>query len=207
MPDLMKTSFKTISAPSEGFYKEKGSKFFAFAYQVADEYQVKERLENLKKQYHDARHHCYAFVLFGEPESFRASDDGEPSNSAGQPILRQIRSFGLTNTLVIVVRYFGGTKLGVGGLVNAYGTAAEEALSQAVQKEVILYKNVTIKFAPQDIHQAMKVIQACEALVEKEDFVGSQSIYYLKVPLSNAQVLEESLITHYKVEASFDHIG
>jgi len=117
--DINDTYF-TIKHESEGFYKEKGSKFLAFAYPVQDEAAVKERTSELKKVYYDARHHCYAYILGHDGEQYRASDDGEPNHSAGDPILGQIKSNNLTNTLIVVVRYFGGTKLGISGLINAY---------------------------------------------------------------------------------------
>ncbi len=124
-------AFKTIKAEVAGEYKEKGSKFLAFAYPVSSEEEITERLNALKKQFYDARHHCYAYIIGLKSQQYRANDDGEPNHSAGDPILGQIRSYGLTNTLVVVVRYFGGTKLGVGGLIHAYKTATDEALSQA----------------------------------------------------------------------------
>ncbi len=127
----MINEFHTIAEPTEGFYKEKGSKFLAFAFPVRNEEEIKVHLEALRKQYYDARHHCYAYIIGLKNQAFRANDDGEPNHSAGDPILGQIRSKSLTNCLIVVVRYFGGTKLGVGGLITAYKTAAEEALSKA----------------------------------------------------------------------------
>lgn len=123
--------FFTITEPSEGFYKEKGSKFLAFAYPVSSEEEIKEKLDGLRKQFHDARHHCYAYIVGLKDQAYRANDDGEPNHSAGDPILGQIRSKNLTNCLIVVVRYFGGTKLGVGGLISAYKIAAEAALDKA----------------------------------------------------------------------------
>ncbi len=131
----MKTYF-TISEPSTGLFKDRGSKFLSFANPVATAEDIKEVLAGLRREYHDARHHCYAYLLGMEEQQWRANDDGEPNHSAGDPILGQIRSFGLTNTIVVVVRYFGGTKLGVGGLVNAYKTATEQALGQAQKVEI-----------------------------------------------------------------------
>jgi putative IMPACT (imprinted ancient) family translation regulator len=177
----MQHSYHTLEGVAEGFYKEKGSKFFAYAYPVESEGEVKEYMETLKKKHFDARHHCYAFVLFDNPEVIRASDAGEPSNSAGQPILRQIRSFGLTNTLVAVVRYFGGTKLGVSGLVRAY-------------------RETVISFDPQHIHQAMQLVQSCAATVVGEDFTDGKSVYRLKVPLANVPSYQEALVTHYQIK-------
>lgn len=130
-------AFYTPASPTQGEYKEKGSKFLAFAWPVTDEGEVKERLEELRKTYYDARHHCYAYVLGTNQVQWRANDDGEPNHSAGDPILGQIRSHGFTNCLVVVVRYFGGTKLGVPGLVNAYKTAAADALQQAAKLEIL----------------------------------------------------------------------
>lgn len=127
----MTDSYKTIANPSEGIYKEKGSKFIAFASPVFSEEEFKEKLQQVKKDYHDARHHCYAFRLGVDMQQYRFSDDGEPSSTAGKPIYGQIQSFQLTNIVIIVIRYFGGTKLGVGGLITAYKEAAKGALNNA----------------------------------------------------------------------------
>ncbi len=132
-------SYLTIKASSEGLFKEKGSKFMAFAFPVNSEEEIKGHIRDLKKEYFDARHHGYAFILGPDKEKYRAFDDGEPSHSTGDPILGQLRSRNLTNVLVVVVRYFGGTKLGVGGLITAYKTAADQALNNAV----IISKDVT----------------------------------------------------------------
>ncbi|MBV6645368.1 MAG: YigZ family protein [Cyclobacteriaceae bacterium] len=140
-------AFRVLNTSSEGLYKEKGSKFIAFAEPVSSEEDVKRFLEILKKKYHDARHHCYAYVIGLAHQSYRANDDGEPNHSAGDPILGQIRSFELTNTMVVVVRYFGGTKLGVSGLINAYRTATENALRGATIREVFPQREVRIQFS------------------------------------------------------------
>jgi len=124
-------SYQTIAAPSKGIYKAKGSKFIAFAYPIFDEHEFKEKLQTLKKEYHDARHHCYAYQLGLSENKFRFNDDGEPSSTAGKPIFGQIQSFKLTNITIIVIRYFGGTKLGVGGLITAYKEAAKDTLNNA----------------------------------------------------------------------------
>lgn len=134
-----KDTYKTILQPSpEVLFKDRNSKFFGYAFPVTTEAEVKEQLEKLKKQHYQARHWCYAYVLGKEYEQYRANDDGEPSNSAGAPIYGQLQSYDVTNVLVVVVRYFGGTKLGVGGLINAYRTAAQAALdaSKIVQKTI-----------------------------------------------------------------------
>ena len=129
-------SYLTLQNPATGIYKEKGSKFLAFAYPVASETDIKQRVGHLKKEYFDARHHCFAWRLGIGKDHVRAFDDGEPSHSAGDPILGQIRSRGITNVLIVVVRYFGGVKLGVGGLAEAYRAAAENALSNGSIVEV-----------------------------------------------------------------------
>jgi len=128
---LQDYSFRTLEKPTEGLFKEKGSKFLAFAYPVKTEEAIKANLSALRKKYFDARHHCYAWMLGADKGRFRAFDDGEPNHTAGDPILGQIRSANLTNVLIVVVRYFGGVKLGVGGLISAYRAAAADSLSKA----------------------------------------------------------------------------
>lgn len=128
--------FRTIAGRGEGLYKEKGSKFLGFAVPVRSDEETGLQLDLIRKQYHDARHHCYAWVLGEDGTHTKVSDDGEPSHSAGDPIHAAIRSASLTNTLVVVVRYFGGTKLGVSGLIRAYRAAAEEAIASAGVREV-----------------------------------------------------------------------
>lgn len=135
-------SYLTIQAAATGIYKEKGSKFLAFAFPVVSEDEVKDHIKALRKEYFDARHHGYAYMLGSGKEKYRAFDDGEPAHSTGDPILGQIKSRDLTQVLVVVVRYFGGVKLGVGGLINAYRTAAEQALNCAI----IIQKEVTEQF-------------------------------------------------------------
>ena len=128
---LFEDTYKTIENISEGLFKDRGSKFIAHAIPVNNESQVKEHLSALRKIYHDARHHCYAYQLGFDKSSYRINDDGEPSGTAGKPIFGQILSHDLTNILIVVVRYFGGTKLGLGGLINAYKTSAKDALNNA----------------------------------------------------------------------------
>lgn len=152
-------SYLTISELSQGLYKEKGSKFLAFAYPVDSEEEVKKYLQELRKEYYDARHHCYAYILGLNPEYTRANDDGEPNHSAGTPILGQIRSRELRNVLVVVLRYFGGTKLGVSGLIHAYKTAAAEALDQAEIKEGILSTLLALSFAYPQMNAVMQLIK------------------------------------------------
>jgi uncharacterized YigZ family protein len=139
-------TYRTITERGEGFYKEKGSKFLGFAFHVNDEQEVKNRLDELRRKYFDARHHCFAFRIGIQRPIIRANDDGEPNHSAGDPILGQIRALEMTNVLVVVVRYFGGTKLGVGGLIQAYRSAAEDALEGLATEEVFLKSHFEIKY-------------------------------------------------------------
>lgn len=155
----MAKRFITIRKRSEGFYKEKGSKFIGIAIPVKTEGQVKEAQEMIRKEYHDARHHCYAWMLGYDRNQFRANDDGEPSNSAGKPILGQIESFGLTNVLIIVVRYFGGTKLGVGGLITAYKAAAKDALENADIFEDTVKKLIEFSCNYEDMPMVMNLLK------------------------------------------------
>src|SRR5690554_122122 len=127
----MKDTYRTISKPSEGYYKDKGSRFLAYAYPVETEAETRELLMQLKKEHHSARHHCYAWRLGAENPAYRANDDGEPSSTAGRPILGQLLAYDVTNVFIVVVRYFGGTLLGTSGLINAYKAAAADALSNA----------------------------------------------------------------------------
>lgn len=157
--EMSDDSYLTIKEKSEGLYKEKGSKFLAFAFPCESEEQVKEYLDTLKGDYHDARHHCYAYILGFPNLRTRANDDGEPRHSAGTPILGQIKSHGLTNTLVVVVRYFGGTKLGVSGLINAYKTAASEALHQAEVISENLSFLLQIQFDYAKMNEVMQLIK------------------------------------------------
>ncbi|MCH7399068.1 YigZ family protein [Belliella sp. DSM 107340] len=166
----MNDTYLTISNVSEGLYKEKGSKFLAFAYPVSDENEVKEILDSLRKQYYDARHHCYAYILGKNQDQYRANDDGEPNHSAGDPILGQIRSKNLSNTLIVVIRYFGGTKLGVGGLITAYKTAALEALENNEIMEAIVKKNVILKFDYLAMNDVMRMVKDLDLEILSQDF-------------------------------------
>ncbi len=155
-----KDTYKTIiEASQEVLFKDKNSKFFGYAFPVISESDIKQHLEALKKQHHSARHWCYAYQLGTEKITYRANDDGEPSNSAGQPIYGQIQSFGLTNVLVVVVRYFGGVKLGVGGLINAYKTSAQLALENSQIIEKTINVDYYIKFDYKNMNKVMRIIK------------------------------------------------
>ncbi len=152
-------SFLTISAVSEGLYKDKGSKFIAKAFPVESEEDIRQLLDEVKKQYHDARHHCYAWVLGHDQSNYRMNDDGEPSGTAGRPIYGQLLSAGVTNVLLVVVRYFGGTKLGVRGLINAYKGAAQDALNQSQIVKKLRIKTIKILFEYSSMGEVMKIIK------------------------------------------------
>ncbi len=167
-------------------YKEKGSKFLAFASPVSFEEEVKEKLEILKKQYYDAHHHCYAFILKpeeGREETYRANDDGEPTHSAGDPILGQLRSQNLYDALVVVVRYFGGTKLGVPGLIHAYKTAAADAIAQNNIVEKVIYKMLAIRFEYQATNEVMRLLELLQMEIRAQDFT-EKCFYRLAIPRS-----------------------
>ncbi len=163
-------SYNTISSPSEGVYKDKGSKFLAYAYPVYSEDQIKEHVNYLKEKYYDARHHCFAWQLGLDGNRYRANDDGEPSGTAGKPIHGQIKSNELTNILIVVVRYFGGTKLGVSGLINAYKEATIDALNNAdiVQKTVDdVYE---IKFEYSAMNDVMRIVKEEDIQIVNQQF-------------------------------------
>lgn len=166
-------TYLTIAKPSEGIYKEKGSKFLAFAYPIFSEDDFKEHIQELKKLHHNARHFCYAFKLGLTENEYRYSDDGEPNNSAGKPIYGQILSKNLTNVGIVVVRYFGGTKLGVGGLVTAYKEAAADALNNAkiVERTVNNFYQITFDYAI--MSEVMNFVKQHDLNVSKQVFENS----------------------------------
>jgi uncharacterized YigZ family protein len=153
-------TYKTIEqASTEILFKEKNSKFYGYAFPVISEEEVKAHLELLKKEHFSARHWCYAYQIGTEKIQYRANDDGEPNNSAGMPIYGQIQSFEVTNILVVVVRYFGGVKLGVGGLISAYKTAAQMALEEAEIVEKTINKQFTLAFGYAHMNKVMRIIK------------------------------------------------
>jgi uncharacterized YigZ family protein len=183
----------TFSIYSEGVYKEKGSRFLAFAYPVTSENEVKEHIKELKKKLYDARHHVYAFRLGADLKTFRCSDDGEPSNSSGPPVLGQIQSFGLTNVLIVVARYFGGTKLGVPGLINAYRSAAADAIANNSIVEKFEQDVFTIEFGYAVMNDVMKVLKEENPEQTKQQFDNSCSIQ-LSIRKRDSQHLRQKLM-------------
>lgn len=184
MHKMEKDSFKTISKPGTAVIREKGSRFLAFSYHVSNEEQIRDKLEFLRKKYHDARHHCYAWRLGADKMNFRANDDGEPSSSAGKPILGQIDAKNLGNTLVVVVRYFGGTLLGVGGLIHAYRDSAREAIAAGTIIDQYIYRIYKLSFAYEKMNVVMKVLKDLDAPQYDQKFEMSCS---LKVKIKRSQ--------------------
>lgn len=181
--------YRTIQISAEGFYKEKGSKFLAFAVPVSTEQEVKEFIAQKRKEHHQAVHVCSAFRLGADHKLYRSSDDGEPSNSAGPPILGQIQAYDLTNILIAVVRYYGGTNLGVGGLIAAYRTAAKEALeaAQIIEREEEV--ELTLTFSYQKMHFVM-------------DFLKKEKIQILDQSLEAVCVVK--ILFSKQLEATFE---
>jgi uncharacterized YigZ family protein len=152
-------TYRTIKSAAEGLYKEKGSRFVSIAIPIADQKEIKPIIDSIKKEHHEARHHCYAYMIGHERTIWRVNDDGEPSGTAGRPILGQINSTGLTNIIIIVSRYFGGTLLGVSGLINAYRSAAASAIANGEVVERTLQDYFEIKFPYSSINVVMKILK------------------------------------------------
>lgn len=182
--------FLTIDSTSEGFYKEKGSKFIAYAIPCTSENEVKQHISQLRRENPQACHVCSAFRLGSDKKLYRSSDDGEPSNSAGPPILGQIQSFDLTNVLIAVVRYYGGTNLGVGGLINAYKTSAKEALENAKIIEAEDNIRIEFEFAYEELSTAMKLIKKPGCKIIKQE-INSMCHFIIEIPVSDEQLINE----------------
>jgi len=164
---LFGDTYKTIKSKSTGIYREKGSRFLAFAIPVSSQDEIKPILEHYRKEYHDARHHCFSYMIGYDKSIWRSNDDGEPSGTGGKPIMGQINSNDLTNILIIVVRYFGGTLLGVSGLINAYKSAAADAISGAEIIECVVRDYYRLTFPYASMNDVMKIIKE-EDLVQNE---------------------------------------
>ncbi|MBO7492910.1 MAG: YigZ family protein [Bacteroidales bacterium] len=185
-------SYKTIAKPAEGSYSEKRSKFLAYAFPVQNEQEVKQRLAEIQKKHWDARHHCYAYILGPHKDAYRLNDNGEPSGTAGRPIYGQLLSKDLTNTLVIVVRYFGGIKLGVSGLQNAYKVAAREALDAAVIEERTIQETYRVTFEYVKMNDIMQILKDPEVQVlDRQSYM--QCIYTISVRQRDADRITNAL--------------
>ena len=188
----MSDTYLTIQDKSEGIYTEKRSKFLAFAHPVETIDEIKDLLTDYKKKYYDARHVCYAYMLGPERTDFRSNDDGEPSSTAGKPILGQINSRELTNILVVVIRYFGGVKLGTSGLIVAYREAAAEALSAATVIEKTIEETVTFTFPYVMMNSVMRVVKELNPRIVEQKY-DETCIITLAIKRSMAPMLEERL--------------
>lgn len=195
----MEDTFKTIEKTSEGYFKDKGSKFLAYAFPVNNEDEIKELITRIKKEHHSARHHCYAWRLGSEEIQFRANDDGEPSSTAGKPILAQLQSFGVTNILLIVVRYFGGILLGASGLINAYRTAAADALNNATIKTQLIERFFEVHFNYENLNDVMLITKQENLNVVKTQFEESCRLVF-SVKKSDAQRVEKIFENFYGVD-------
>lgn len=189
---MFEDTYKTLKCLSEGLYREKGSKFIAIAIPVNSEEEVKEKLAELRKEYHDARHHCYAYILGYDKSAYRINDDGEPSGTAGRPIYGQLLSKDLTNTLVVVIRYFGGVKLGVSGLINAYKTAAKEALESAIIIEKQIEETYRLFFNYSAMNNVMKILKGDEISILFQNY-DDQNIVDFKVRKRDAERVLDAL--------------
>lgn len=196
---MLSDEYLVLTSVGESLFKDKGSKFFGYAYPVTSEEEIKRVLEEIKSVHPKARHFCYAYRLGEEGEIFRANDDGEPSGSAGKPILNVILSAGLSFTLVVVVRYFGGTLLGVPGLINAYKSSAKEAL-EASEKE-IRTKNVILKilYGFNDTNVVMQLVKKLDLRILEQTFDQKCGLV-LEVRLGHIDLIKEGLVDHWEVE-------
>lgn len=188
--DKVKSTYRTLAELSSGMYKEKGSKFIAYAVACYTEEEAKNYLEQWRKEHFQARHVCYAYRFGVEQNMYRANDDGEPNNSAGAPILGQIQSFDLSNVLIGVVRYFGGTKLGVGGLIHAYRTAAKEAIENGEIVELEVFEWVNISFDYAAMPKVMNLLKQ-HNLVMKDQLFEATCTLITNFPLQKKEFLKE----------------
>ena len=180
------TTYRTLELPIQAEFKDKGSRFLAFAYPVQTAEQVRKHVDDLRQEHHKARHWCYAYRLGVDGNQFRANDDGEPSGSAGRPILGQIDSFELTDVLVVVVRYFGGTLLGVPGLIHAYKTSTQMALENAQIIEKNIEKTVRIRCEYPYLNEAIRIAKNHQAEIIEQDLQLDCRLT-VRIPLVNAE--------------------
>ena len=185
-------TYLTIAAPAEAAMRERSSKFLSFAWPVTDEEQIREHLDALRKRFYDATHHCYAWRLGPRGERFRANDDGEPSGTAGRPILGQMLSAGLTDCMIVVVRYFGGTKLGVPGLIAAYKDSAAEAIAAAQVVERTVDVQFRVTFAYEAMNDVMRIVKDEQPNVLEQQF-DNLCTMRLSIRSSRADMLEGKL--------------
>jgi uncharacterized YigZ family protein len=196
---MQKDSYNTIKQRAEGLFKDKGSKFISFVFPISDVSEVKAIISKIKKDYHDARHHCFAYKIGIGEDCYRVNDDGEPSGTAGKPIYGQIVSNKLSDVLIVVVRYFGGTLLGVSGLINAYKNATASCISNSIITERIIKKTLQIKFKYDLVSKVMRVIKECLIDIREQDFTESCSMK-LDIRTSEFQRIYQLFSDLYGVE-------
>tara|TARA_B100001059_G_C17836109_1_gene588252 strand:- start:2253 stop:2867 length:615 start_codon:yes stop_codon:yes gene_type:complete len=199
---LFEDSYQEVVASSEGLFKDKGSKFIAYAFHVKDEDEVKSRIAEIKKKEYAARHHCYAYILNPDKSAQRDSDDGEPSNTAGKPILGQILSNNLTNTLIIVVRYFGGVKLGVGGLINAYRNAAAAALENIVIEQRFVKEVFSVYFQYPEMNNVMRIVKDLNLNVNEQNFELECQLTF-SIRKSQSEKMQSIFALNHKVKLAY----
>ncbi|MBT6807917.1 MAG: YigZ family protein [Flavobacteriales bacterium] len=187
---MFSDKYKEIKSATTGVYKEKGSKFIAYSFPVHSEENVKEKLEEVKKLEHSARHHCYAYILKPDKSAQRANDDGEPSSTAGKPILGQILSNDLTNILIVVVRYFGGVKLGVPGLIRSYKTAALDAISNSEIITKIIKEQFAVSFKYPQMNDVMRLVKEYNLEVVSTDFQIECNLIFAVAKSKSEEVVE-----------------
>jgi len=189
---LFSDTYLTIEKPAEIIFKDKGSKFLTYIYPAQNDQQIKDILNQLRKEHHTANHHCYAYRLGADKQNYRANDDGEPNNTAGKPILGQIQSADLTDVLIVVVRYFGGTLLGVSGLINAYKTSAAEVIKAVtiIEKQILFH--YTIHFPFEQLNDVMKLLKQLDAKISNQQFDNDCSIQF-SIRKANSEACEEKL--------------
>ena len=199
---MLNDTYKEIKNPTIGIYKEKGSKFISYLFPVYSEQEVKDKLEEIKKIEHDARHHCYAYLINPDKSVQRSNDDGEPSFTAGKPILGQIQSNDLTNILIVVVRYFGGVKLGVSGLIRSYKTAASDAISQGVFITKTIKEQYKVSFKYPLMNDVMRLIKEHNLEVVNTDFQIDCNLIFA-VPKSKADNLLETFKKNHELKIRY----
>ena len=196
---LFEDSYLEVVGVSEGLFKDKGSKFIAYAFNVKNEEEAKAKMAEIKKKEYAARHHCYAYILNPDKSIQRDSDDGEPSNTAGKPILGQILSNDLTNTLIIVVRYFGGVKLGVGGLINAYRNAAADALENIPVEQRFVKEVFVVHFQYPEMNNVMRIVKDLKLDVIRQKFEIECELTF-SIRISQSEKMQSIFVLNHKVK-------
>ncbi len=199
---LFSDTYLTIEKPSEGIFRDRGSKFIGFAYPVKSEVEVKEILQRLRKEHSGANHHCYAYRLGADKQNYRANDDGEPAGTGGKPIYGQIQSKDLTDILIVVVRYFGGTLLGVPGLINAYKNGAIEAIAAANIIEKHIHFIYSVEFSFERMNDIMRILKENNCKVIKQDYNELNSIEF-SVRKQSSDKLEQMLTALFDVKYKY----